>query len=99
MAVDEKAIFVAAVDLPDANAREAYLQEACAGDLELFNRLKELLSAHEESQGPLDRRPPALGVTTGTPLTEYPGSVIGPYKLLEQIGEGGLRLVFLAEQT
>ncbi len=99
MAIDEKAVFVAALGLSDAQEREAYLQEACAGDPALVDRLRELLSAHDESHGPLDRRPPALGVTVDTTAREGPGTVIGPYKLLQQIGEGGMGTVFMAEQT
>src|SRR5438094_5343169 len=99
MVIDEKAVFVAALELPDAREREAHLQRACAGHPELLGRLRELLSAHEESQGPLDRRPAALGVTVDAAHTEGPGTVIGPYKLLQQIGEGGMGTVFMAEQT
>jgi serine/threonine protein kinase/tetratricopeptide (TPR) repeat protein len=99
MVIDEKAVFVAALELPDAAKREAYLQEACAGRPELLGRLRELLAAHEESQGPLDHRPAALGVSVDEAPTEGPGSVLGPYKLLEQIGEGGMGLVFMAEQA
>jgi eukaryotic-like serine/threonine-protein kinase len=99
MAIDEKSVFVAALALPGAKEREAYLQEACAGDLELLGRLRELLSAHDESQGPLDRRPEALGATVDAAHTERPGTMIGGYKLLQQIGEGGMGVVWMAEQT
>jgi serine/threonine protein kinase len=58
-----------------------------------------LLSAHEQSQGPLDHRPGALGVTVDEAPRERPGTVIGPYKLLQQIGEGGMGTVYMAEQT
>ena len=99
MVLDEKAVFVAALDFPDAKEREAYLQKACAGHPELLGRLRELLSAHEQSQGPLDHRPGALGVTVDEAARERPGTVIGPYKLLQQIGEGGMGTVYMAEQT
>jgi serine/threonine protein kinase/tetratricopeptide (TPR) repeat protein len=99
MAIDEKEVFVAALALPDAGEREAYLQAACAGHPELLGRLRELLSAHEESQGPLDYRPAGLGVTVTAGQAEGPGTVIGPYKLLQQIGEGGMGVVWMAEQT
>src|SRR5712664_3838922 len=99
MVIDEKAVFIAALALSDANEREAYLQEKCSGHPELLGRLRELLSAHEESQGPLDRRPAALGVTVDAAHTEGPGTVIDPYKLIEQIGEGGMGTVWMAQQT
>src|SRR5262249_51836135 len=72
---------------------------ACAGHPELLGRLRELLSAHEESQGPLDGRPAGLGVTVNAAQAEGPGTAIGPYKLLQQIGEGGMGVVWMAEQT
>src|SRR2546421_816583 len=98
MVIDEKAVFVAALELPDAKGREAYLQQACAGHPDLLGRLRELLSAHEESQGPLDRRLLALGVTVDETPSERPGTAIGPYMLMEEIGAGGFGLVFVAEQ-
>src|SRR5437667_2757736 len=99
MAIEEKDVFVAALALPGAEEREAYLQAACAGHPEFLGRLRALLSAHEESQGPLDRRPAAPGVTVDAAHTAGPGSIIGPYKLLEQIGEGGMGTVWMAQQT
>jgi serine/threonine protein kinase len=99
-AKDEKAIFLAALEQATAREREAYLRGACGGDAELLKRVNVLLSVHEESQGPLDAPSPEVGIATTTelPLTEKLGTLIGPYKLLEQIGEGGFGLVFMAEQ-
>jgi serine/threonine protein kinase len=99
-AKDEKAIFLAAFEQATPAARQAYLQGACGDDAALLKRLKVLLSVHEQSQGPLDAPSPvvALAPTADDPITERPGNVIGPYKLMEQIGEGGMGLVFVAEQ-
>jgi len=98
MVINEKAVFVAALELRDAQKREAYLQEACAGCPEMLGRLQELLSSHDESRGPLDRGPAELGVTLDKASTERPGTMVGPYKLMEEIGAGGFGLVFVAEQ-
>jgi eukaryotic-like serine/threonine-protein kinase len=99
-AKDAEAIFLAALDKATAQERAAYIEEACAEDAELLRRVRELLDCHQESQGPLDVPPPGLGGTVDVPpINERPGTVIGPYKLLQQIGEGGMGTVFMAEQT
>src|SRR4051794_6379127 len=95
-----EAIFLAALDKATLPERAAYVEEACAGRRELLQRVRELLGCHEEAQGPLDAPPPGLaGAVDESAGSERPGSQIGPYKLLGQIGEGGFGVVFMAEQT
>jgi eukaryotic-like serine/threonine-protein kinase len=94
----EATIFAAALDKATDEERAAYLAEACAGDEKLRRRVEALLRAHAASDDLFD--PPATAVaTTGyAPMTERPGTRIGPYRLMQQIGEGGFGLVFVAEQ-
>src|SRR5438874_967147 len=99
-AKDAEGIFLAALDEATARERAAYIEGACAEDAELLRRVRELLDCHQGSQGPLDVPPPGLGGTVNVPpINERPGTVIGPYKLLQQIGEGGMGVVWMAEQT
>ena len=94
-----KSIFLAAIELTSVEEREAYLNRECGNDTELRNRIESLLRAHEEAGGFL--KPSILGASI-TPkqvtLVEQPGSVIDRYKLLEKIGEGGMAVVYMAEQ-
>jgi WD40 repeat protein/serine/threonine protein kinase len=74
------------------------LDDACGGDTALRARAEELLRAHQDAGNFLGRLQPR-DATQGEPLAEVPGTVIAQYKLLEQIGEGGFGVVFMAEQT
>jgi eukaryotic-like serine/threonine-protein kinase len=96
--MNEASVFAAALEKTSAQERAAYVAEACAGDEKLRRRVESLLRAHAEPDDLLD--PPAhkLGTVNYVPLAEGPGTVIGPYKLLQQIGEGGFGIVFMAEQ-
>jgi serine/threonine protein kinase len=97
--MSERAIFIAALEKDDPDERAAFLEQACADDRPLRQRIERLLKAHEPADSFLEHRPPGLGGTVDEPpVTERPGTVIGPYKLKEQIGEGGMGLVFVAEQ-
>jgi len=96
--MSESGIFKAAVKLsPDQRA--AYLDEACGANPELRHEVESLLRAHDASDSFL-RDSPTRPEATGDyePIAERHGTVIGPYKLMEQIGEGGMGLVFVAEQ-
>ena len=94
-----KSIFLAAVERYPAEQWPAYLDEACGEDTALRERVEELLGAHG-GQKSLDVPAPSQpGATVDQLLAERPGTSIGPYKLLEQIGEGGMGVVYMAEQT
>jgi eukaryotic-like serine/threonine-protein kinase len=96
---DAKGIFLAALEIPDPAERAAFVAQSCAGDDALQKRVDDLLRAYGQSGGPLDKLAAALAPTKlGESIREQVGSTIGPYKLMEQIGEGGFGLVFVAEQ-
>jgi eukaryotic-like serine/threonine-protein kinase len=96
----DETIFEAALGVPPEE-RLAYLERACKGDAKLRQHVEALLQAHDHA-GAFMAEPaaPASGPTVRitVPLTEKPGDKIGHYKLLQQIGEGGCGVVYMAEQ-
>src|SRR6266850_1479733 len=91
----EVTLFEAALELPTGQ-REAYLEQASAGDPDLLQRIRKLLHAAENGAEFLTPITPNPAPTL--PAIEKPGDRIDRYKLLEQIGEGGCGIVYMAEQ-
>jgi hypothetical protein len=97
----EAAIFDAALACATPQERAAYLDQACAGQPELRQRIESLLAGHEQAMGFLENPQAAAArptVRLNLPPEERPGERIGRYKLLQKIGEGGCGVVYMAEQ-
>src|ERR1017187_2572958 len=101
-------IFNSALEQATPAERAAYLDGACGDDAELRSRIEGVSRAHEQAGGFLPQegaKPQAAELaqtfaltTDRVPLTEKVGDRIGRYKLLQQIGEGGCGVVYMAEQ-
>jgi eukaryotic-like serine/threonine-protein kinase len=102
--LSEEDIFQAARRIKAGAARAAYLDQVCGEDV-LREQIEALLRAHDDSESFLECPASEMAGAASSPPTldqaplEKPGTVIGPYKLLQQIGEGGFGVVFMAEQT
>lgn len=102
----EKSIFFDALDIESLEERAAYVHQACAGDEDLLKAVCALLRENEREVNPVDRPIAAALLPTVLPGGDdgntdarfSPGTMVGAYKLMEQIGEGGFGLVFVAEQ-
>ncbi|MFC1793001.1 protein kinase [Planctomycetota bacterium] len=95
---NEEAIFNTAVQLKTNAERDAYLSEACKDNKNLRGAVEALLKHHDVDSF-LDVPPVDSDVTLDeSPISEIPGTLIDRYKLLEKIGEGGMAVVYMAEQ-
>jgi serine/threonine protein kinase/Tfp pilus assembly protein PilF len=106
--MNERDLLMAAVQIEGAAERSAYLDRACASEPALRQRVEALLAAVDQA-GSFLQQPagdpratsdvPTPASTNGSAPAEGPGTVIGPYKLIEQVGEGGMGTVWMAQQT
>lgn len=96
--MNEQEIFAEALE-QDADRRGAFLDGVCGANSALRQRVENLLEIHNQA-GAFFEKPAAeiVDFASALPITETTGAIIGPYKLLEQIGEGGFGVVYLAEQ-
>src|SRR5436305_10390253 len=91
-------IFCSVIEIESPDERRALVEQACGEDVDLKQQVERLLHAHFHGRSILDA-PVKPVATIDEPRTETAGTVIGPYKLLQQIGEGGMGVVWMAEQT
>ncbi len=98
--MNEEQIFHQALEQP-SDRRGTFLEAACGGDADLRERVEVLLRAHLDPGSFLESPPAAIGEAPRIvpPVSEKPGTRIGPYKLLQEIGEGGMGVVYMAEQN
>ena len=94
-----RAVFCEALERKTEREQAEYLDQVCEGNPELRVRVNALLKAHNDVSGFLQEPQGKPTVASDeSPTGKSPGSMIGPYKLLQKIGEGGMGTVYMAEQ-
>src|SRR2546423_10860348 len=90
--VNEQTLFAEALERTDPQERTAYLDQACQGNPDLRRRIDRLLAQHRQAGGFLEAPPAPPERTIDGPVSERPGTAIGPFKLLQPVRQGGLGL-------
>ena len=101
---DANEIFLKAMEIEPPEKRRAFVADACGEDGWLREQVESLLQAAEKAgsflgERGVDEETAAFAPPLGDQISEKPGTVIGRYKLLQQIGEGGMGVVYMADQT
>src|SRR5262249_14780184 len=94
----EKEIFERALDIDSAEEQQRFLAQACGNDAALLARVQALLKASAEGSRFLPDEPVQSPALLDATVAEKTGDRISHYKLLQEIGEGGCGIVYLAEQ-